>query len=227
MDVHRRVDIFRPTATPVRVRRTHPRGFIVLMTDFDDTDMDTNISHLDDESLVQRIREEKHEAFAELVNRHSRRFYGIAYRFLFNKDDAEDIVQEAFLKLWERPEIWDKSKQAKFTTWFYKVVTNLCLDHNRKKKPIPLSAEVQLVDNRPGQEVLLQDRQKQALLVRFIRELPERQQLALNLCFYEGLSNREASEIIGVKVKALQSLIIRAKTTLKEKVRLYEERGSQ
>jgi RNA polymerase sigma-70 factor (ECF subfamily) len=60
-------------------------------------------------------------------------------------------------------------------------------------------------------------------LDRFIRELPERQHLALNLCFYEGLSNKEAAEIIGVEVKALQSLIMRAKTTLREKVKKYWE----
>jgi RNA polymerase sigma-70 factor (ECF subfamily) len=64
----------------------------------------------------------------------------------------------------------------------------------------------------------LHEKSKQALLDRFIRELPERQQMALNLCFYEGLSNQEAAEVIGVKVKALQSLLMRAKTTLREKI---------
>lgn len=183
--------------------------------------MDDNFSQLDDGSLIRLIQEGKHEAFAEIVNRHSKRFYNIAYRLIFNKNDAEDIVQEAFLKLWEKRLFWDQNKEAKFTTWFYKIVVNLCLDHNRKKKPEPLSEDMQLIDKKQGQEALLHEKQKQAILDRSIQELPERQQLALNLCFYEELSNQEAAEIIGVNLKALQSLIMRAKMTLKEKVRQY------
>jgi RNA polymerase sigma-70 factor (ECF subfamily) len=180
--------------------------------------MDIHFRHLDDESLIHQIQDGKHEAFVELVNRHSKRFYSITYRLLFSKNDAEDVVQHAFLKLWERRLFWNPSKEAKFTTWFYRVVVNLCLDHNRKKKPMPLCENMELVDEQDGQEILLDEKRKQALLDRFIQELPERQQLALTLCFYEGLSNKEAAEIIGIKLKALQSLIMRAKTTLKERV---------
>lgn len=179
----------------------------------------TEISRASDESLLRLIRGGNHDAFAELVRRHSRRFYHIAYRLLFNKDDAEDIVQEAFLKLWRSPGSFKESEGAKFTTWFYRVVTNLCLDMNRKKKPLPLNGTVQIPDARPGQELLMDGRQKQAMLDQLIAQLPERQQLALNLCFYEGLTNKEAAEIIGVELKALQSLIMRAKTTLKEKMK--------
>lgn len=180
--------------------------------------MDIHFQHLDDESLIRQIQEGKHDAFVEIVGRHSKRFYSSAYRLLFNKNDAEDIVQQAFLKLWERRLSWNPYKGAKFTTWFYRFVVNLCLDHNRKKKPMPLCENMEFVDKREEQETLLDEKRKQALLDRFIQELPERQQLALTLCFYEGLSNQEAAEIIGIKVKALQSLIMRAKTTLKEKV---------
>jgi RNA polymerase sigma-70 factor, ECF subfamily len=181
-------------------------------------DMDIGFSHLDDESLIIQMQEGKHEAFVELVDRHAKRFYGVAYRLLFSKNDAEDTVQQAFLKLWERRSFWDRHKGAKFTTWFYRVVVNLCLDHNRKKRPVPLSEGMDLVDKQDGPEIFLDEKRKQGLLDRFIRELPERQQLALTLCFYEGISNKEAAEIIGIRVKALQSLIMRAKTTLKEKL---------
>ena len=90
---------------------------------------------------------------------------------------------------------------------------------------MPLCENVEPVDKQDGQEDLLDEKRKQALLDRFIQELPERQQLALTLCFYEGLSNHEAAEIIGIKVKALQSLIMRAKTTLKERVNHHFDRG--
>jgi RNA polymerase sigma-70 factor (ECF subfamily) len=183
--------------------------------------MDINLLHLDDESLISQIQEGSHVAFATLVNRHSNRFYRIAYRLVSSKDDAEDIVQDAFLKLWNRPNLWDPSKGTKFTTWFYRVVINLCLDHRKKKKLINLSEGIEFADEKPGADVLLDVHQKQALLERLICELPERQQLAINLCFYEGLSNNDAAQIIGVRVKALQSLIMRAKTTLKYKVKRY------
>jgi RNA polymerase sigma-70 factor (ECF subfamily) len=224
MAVSQVVDIYKPRFTFVGVIAIHPHIIAFLAAYHRQkitTGMNDNFSQFDDELLIRLIQEGKHEAFAEIVNRQSKRFYNIAYRLIFNKNEAEDIVQEAFLKLWEKRLFWDKSKEAKFTTWFYKVVVNLCLDHNRKKKTEPLSEDIQLVDKQQGQDVLLQEKQKQVMLKRFIQELPERQQLALNLCFYEGLSNQEAAEIIGVNLKALQSLVMRAKMTLKEKVKQY------
>jgi RNA polymerase sigma-70 factor (ECF subfamily) len=187
--------------------------------------MDNTFAQQDDELLIRQIQEGRHEAFAEVVNRHSKRFYAIAYRIVFDKNDAEDIVQEAFLRLWEKRLSWDQRKEAKFTTWFYTVVVNLSLDHNRKKKPEPLSEDMQIEDRQKRQEEMLQDKQQKELLDDSLKALPERQQLALNLCFYEGLSNQEAAEIMGVNLKALQSLLMRAKMTLKEKFHQYGERG--
>lgn len=225
MAVHQPVETRNPMFIFVRVIiPVHPHSIIFKEVYYRHKiriTMEDNFSQLDDGSLIRLIQEGRHEAFSEIVNRHSKRFYNIAYRVIFNKDDAEDIVQEAFLKLWEKRLFWNQSKEAKFTTWFYKIVVNLCLDHNRKKKPEPLSEHMQLVDKQQGQEALLHEKQRQAILDCFMRALPERQQLALNLCFYEGLSNQEAAEIIGVNLKALQSLIMRAKMTLKEKVRQY------
>ena len=187
---------------------------------------DIHFPDLDDESLLHHIRHGRHDAFAALVNRHAKRFYRLAYRLIFDKHDAEDIVQEAFLKLWHRPEMWNQVRQARFTTWFYRVVTNLCLDHNKKKRPAIMAEQAEPVDNQPGQDDMMHQRQQQALLDRYIGELPVRQQLALNLCFYEDLSNEEAARIIGVTVKAVQSLLIRAKTTLKKRVQHHADRGT-
>ncbi|HET8760592.1 MAG TPA: sigma-70 family RNA polymerase sigma factor [Nitrospiria bacterium] len=181
--------------------------------------MDDRVSELDDESLLRRIQEGDHGAFASLVHRHAKRFHAVAYRIVHDRDDAEDLVQAAFLKLWERPDLWDQRKQTKFTTWFYTVVTNLGLDHAKRKRPIPLSDEIELPDGGPNQDDLLDGKQRRAAVDRLVRQLPERQQLALNLCFYEDLSNQEAADIMGINLKALQSLIMRAKTTLKERLK--------
>jgi RNA polymerase sigma-70 factor (ECF subfamily) len=128
------------------------------------------------------------------------------------------VVQEAFLKLWHRPQIWVEGKGAKFTTWFYRVVRNMCLDRNKKKQPHPLPEGFEIADDRPGADEQLDRRQKQMELERAIRELPERQQMALDLCFYQGFSNRQAAEIMEIGLKALQSLLMRAKTGLKAKL---------
>ncbi len=173
-----------------------------------------------DESLMVRVREGDHKAFAQIVSRHSRMFYAAAYRMCGQQQEAEDIVQEAFIKLWKNPHGWDPANGAKFSTWFYRVVTNQALDHLRKKKP---QAEVPetLSDTRPDALEQLEEGALQDDLERAIQSLPERQKAALNLCFYEGLSNKEAADILGVGVKALESLLMRAKTTLRDEMARY------
>lgn len=188
--------------------------------------MDVDITHLDDALLLQQIRRGGREAFAVLVNRYANKCYRIAYRLVDNKDDAEDIVQEAFLRLWNRPKLWNPCKGAKFTTWFYKVVINLCVDHQRKKRPLGLTEEMEFADGNPGHEALLENHQRRSLLERFISDLPDRQRQALALCFYEGVSNHEAADMMDVTVKALQSSLMRAKMTLKKKVKQYFDGGS-
>ena len=131
------------------------------------------------------------------------------------------MVQEIFIKLWERPDMWQPKKNTKFTTWFYRVVVNRCLD--LKKKPVMsfLDEDIQVVDNNPANDDFLIRHEEQRALEKSILDLPERQRTALNLCFYEELSNQEAADIMGLNLKALQSLVMRAKTTLKEQMRNY------
>lgn len=158
-----------------------------------------------------------HEAFSILVRRHTNRFFACAYRLTAHVQESEDIVQDCFIKLWKNPHRWNAKNGAKFTTWFYKVVTNAALDSLRKKKPQTgieiLDYTVDVSDNA---EEILQKTQEEELVENAIQTLPERQKMALNLCFYEGLSNKEAADIMGVGVKALESLLMRAKTSLKE-----------
>jgi len=172
----------------------------------------------DDAWLLERIAERDHAAFAALVRRHTARFFRVAYRFLHNHAQAEDTVQDAFLKLWERPGLWQAGKNTAFTTWFHRIVVNQCLDFAKKKRPLPLIDDSWIEDERQTQESSLLEKEKQQLLEEGIAKLPLRQRTALNLCFYEGLSNGQAAEVMGVRLKALQALIMRAKTTLKNEL---------
>jgi RNA polymerase sigma-70 factor (ECF subfamily) len=174
-----------------------------------------------DQELLALIQGGSHPAFAELVERHTTRFYRLAYRYVQNRETAEDLVQEAFLRLWENPATWQPERNSKFTTCFYRIVVKLCLYCQNKKRPIPLDEDIPLPDERESADEAMIRIQEQRLLEKEIAALPERQRTALNLCFDEGLSNQEAAEAMGVNLKALQSLIMRAKTTLKERMKAY------
>lgn len=192
----------------VKRAETHPEGR--FLTDWDS---------VEDAALLEEIRQGNRPAFAALVRRHATRFYRVAYRYLHHREESEDMVQDAFLKLWEEPHRWQPDKGAAFTTWFYRVVVNLCLDRQKRKAPLPMLEEVEYEDtDTPNQEESLGVRQQQLRLEKEIRELPDRQQTALNLCFYEELSHEEAAKVMGVGIKALQSLLMRAKASLKSKI---------
>jgi RNA polymerase sigma-70 factor, ECF subfamily len=172
-----------------------------------------------DDELLERIQAGRHDAFDALVHRHTDRFYRLAYRILGNAQAAEDVVQDAFLKLWENPSRWRADRSARFTTWFHRVVMNLCLDRMKKKTPQPLPAHAEWAAESETADVLLGRLEEQRQLEREIDALPDRQRVALQLCFEENLSNQEAAERMGVKLKALQSLVMRAKTTLRKRLK--------
>ncbi len=171
-----------------------------------------------DEELMGRIRSGDRNAFSELVVRHTKRYYSLAYRMLSSREEAEDIVQESFLTVWTNPAGWQGDRQAKFTTWFYRVVTNACIDRKRKNTPLQMADGFDPPDEGRGTEEMIELKRKKENIDAYIGELPESQQTALALCFYEGVSNREAAEIMGLSVKALESLLMRAKTSLRRKL---------
>jgi RNA polymerase sigma-70 factor (ECF subfamily) len=170
-----------------------------------------------DESLMRLIKGGNHQAFSTLVRRHTQRFFAAGYSLSGNATQAEDMVQEAFLKIWQKPDLWKEDKGAKFTTWFYRILVNMNIDAIRKNKRNAGDAALEYMTDpsqSPESETVIND--EQAQLEAAIASLPERQATALNLCFYEGLSNAQAAEVMGVKVKALESLLMRAKAGLKD-----------
>ncbi len=180
-------------------------------------------SELTDPQLLKLIQDGDKSAFTELVNRHANRFYRISFRFLNNRDNSEDIVQDAFLKLWNNTGLWKSDFDAKFTTWFSRIIINLCLDLKKKNKSSLEIDDMQISGGGETPDQAVSTRQSNEILNRYLEELPDRQQTAINLCFYEGFSNREAAEIMEINIKALESLLMRAKASLREK--LVSEEG--
>lgn len=170
-----------------------------------------------DESLMRLLRQGSHQAFSILVRRHTDRFYAYAWRICGNEGEAEDMVQEAFLKIWQKPDLWKEEKGAKFTTWFYRILTNMNIDRMRKTGRLAGdSALPYIADTAATPEAQSAMNQQQAMIEQALSSLPERQKTALTLCYYEGASNAEAAEVMGVKIKALESLLMRAKAGLKD-----------
>lgn len=171
-----------------------------------------------DESLMRLIRQGSHQAFAILVRRHTDRFFAGAFRMSGNAQEAEDMVQDAFLKIWQNPDVWKEDKGAKFTTWFYRILVNANIDRLRRSQKVTSGETILpfIADARPDPERMTAEGEEQQKIEKALSALPERQKTALTLCFYEGLSNAEAAEAMGVKIKALESLLMRAKTGLRE-----------
>jgi RNA polymerase sigma-70 factor (ECF subfamily) len=100
-------------------------------------------------------------------------------------------------------------------------VVNLCLDWQKRKKPVQLNEDFDIADERENTVSAFERMEQGQLLENAIAGLPERQRVAINLCFDEGMTNQEAADIMGINLKALQSLLMRAKTTLKERLKNY------
>lgn len=172
-----------------------------------------------DEALLTMIANGDHDAFAALVRRHNPRFYKTAFLMMSSSDDAEEIVQEAFLKLWRKPQSWNPDKGAKFTTWFARIIMNLCHDMFRKRRVVIMSEVTEyLADNatKPDENAAMKEQNR--ALERAIQSLPHHQKAALTLCFYGGHSVNDAAEILQIGPKALESLLMRAKAKLKDQL---------
>ncbi len=180
--------------------------------------MQESLQDISDEALVAQVCDGSSQAFACLVDRHGLRFRAIALRTCRDQTLAEEMVQEAFVKLWTRPSAFN-AKKARFTTWFHRVVVNRCLDELRKKKPEALPEGYDAVDERPGAQVELEIDGSNAVLLAALSRLPERQRSALSLSYLDGYSNMEAAEIMELNIKAYESLLVRARAKMREELK--------
>lgn len=186
--------------------------------------MVNDFQKLSDENLLDNIiQHQSHASFSELVTRHATKFRQLAFRYTSTKQDAEDIVQDAFIKLWQRPDMWNAEKQVKFTTWFYRIVVNQCLDFQRKYKPSAIAEGHEFEDETPNAYDELASKEQRQNIEYAFRSLPQNMQTSLNLSFFEPVPNNEAAEIMGMNLKAFQSLLFRAKQAFKDKIKSTEQ----
>jgi RNA polymerase sigma-70 factor (ECF subfamily) len=167
-----------------------------------------------DEDLVRRVGEGDKRAAAELVRRHLPRMVGLARRMLGDAAEAEDVAQEVFLRVWKHAASW-KPGQAKFETWMHRVAMNLCLDRLRRGSRNGGEVSPEAPDATASATRALDDKQRRDRVRDALQVLPERQRAALVLCYYQDRTNIEAAEILNVSVDALESLLSRARRSLK------------
>ncbi|MFH1716199.1 MAG: RNA polymerase sigma factor [Planctomycetota bacterium] len=178
---------------------------------------------LNDAELMARLAAGDMGALGELAQRHQGRVLSLSYRVLGDWDKAEDVAQEAFLRVYRSAKYY--KPKALFTTWLYRIVVNLCLDEQRRQArmgtPLPLGAGEEAGSRRAGtkSEENTAERKEVAELVKAaVDGLPERQRLAVILHRYDGLSHEQISEVTGWTASAVESLLVRAYANLRERL---------
>ena len=171
----------------------------------------------DERALMARVGRGDAAAFERLVERHLPMLHALAWRMLGDPGEAEDVVQETMVKLWVNARGWQPSGGG-LGAWLRRIATNSCLD--RLRKPRNLSDDVlpERADEAPLADALIDaDRRRDAVQAAILM-LPDRQRAAIVLTYHEGVSNVEAASILGIGVKALESLLVRARQGLSQQL---------
>jgi RNA polymerase sigma-70 factor (ECF subfamily) len=173
-----------------------------------------------DEQLIDRVRQGHSDAYRVLVERHKSYIYTLVYRMVGHKETAEDLTQEVFVKLFRS--LAHFRGEAKFTTWLYRMTTNLVTDFRRSQKRKPYEALLDkmkgwFTDAREQPEEIAILKEDQEHMQALLSELPDKYRLIMYLFHYKQLSYQEMSEVTGLPMKTLETRLYRGKAMLKEK----------
>ena len=175
---------------------------------------------MQDFDLIDRIIDGDQGAFERLINKYQRGVFRLSIGLLHNKEDAEEVTQDVFLKVYNSLSTFNK--QSSFSTWLYRLTINTGLNFLKKKKRrrfwTGLSAVFQLSSNDPSPENRMVARSQNELIKKAIDNLPHKQRLAFVLTKYEELSQKEVAIILNITEGAVEQLVLRAKTNLKKKL---------
>jgi len=175
---------------------------------------DEGLSAGADASLLERVGKADRAAFSALMSRHYDAAYRVAYRMMGRAADCDDIVQDAFVKLWRNP---GQIRQGQaLRAWLMRVVSNLAIDRLRRKPMLNADEVPEPVSDQAAPDMAALRNSVSSEVDAAIAGLPERQRMALIFVYYEGLSNREAASALELSVDALESLLARARRSLKK-----------
>lgn len=166
-----------------------------------------------DDALLALYGQGDRPAARELALRLTPLALRVAQRMLGDPAEAEDVAQEAMLRLWRAAPGWQPGA-AKVSTWLYRVVVNLATDRLRRRRAVALDEAPEPEDGRPGALAGLIEADRAAALQAALMVLPERQREAVVLRHLEGLANPEIAAVMGVGIEAVESLVARGKRGL-------------
>lgn len=188
----------------------------------------------DEESvrLMLRVRDGDTAAFERLVNLHQRSVIGTVTRMLNNVEDAHDVAQQVFIRVWRSAARYEPS--AKFTTWLFTIMRNLVFNELRRrgrKKEVSVEGQEEehhqqlAAPTRDNPDVVSQQAELERAIDVAIQSLPEKQRLAVSLRRYEDMPYEEICVVLGMSLSAVKSLLFRARNDLKEKLAAYLDEG--
>ena len=183
----------------------------------------TNANIEEERVLIRQVKEGYKSAFTGLITLYQKKVFKLAYGFFQDRDDAMEIVQETFLKLYQRLDGFDENDpQSRFSNWVCRIAYNLCIDYYRKfkkqkadMKEIYESNEKSQVSGTNPEEQL--DRQRfRRHLEKSVMRLPKRQKMVFVLKHYSGLKHHEISGLLGLSVGTIKSLYHRSIKNIKK-----------
>ncbi len=164
--------------------------------------------------LVAGLAAGNEAAFAKAVEAHYALVYRIAWRMLGGPGEAEDVAQEAFLRLWRNAGNLRAARSLR--PWLARVASNLAIDRLRRRRPDTTAELPDVADPSDGPERQVERQAASRIVDAAIASLPERQRTAIVLTYYEELPNADVAEALGVSIEAVESLLARARRKLKE-----------
>lgn len=167
-----------------------------------------------DEDLVRGVAAGDPAAVQAMLARKLPRVSALAVRMLNDRAEAEDVAQDAFLRVWRQAPGW-RYGEAKFDTWLHRVVLNLCYDRLRRRREQPTAEPPEQVDPAEPVDRKLESAQASRRVQAALADLPARQREAILLHHYQELSNVDAAAVLGVSVEALESLLSRGRRALR------------
>ncbi|MEZ4919992.1 MAG: RNA polymerase sigma factor [Saprospiraceae bacterium] len=175
-----------------------------------------------DEELLQAVAQGQQEAFAKLYQRFATQVYNTALSYLQQTEDAEEVTQDVFVNIHRSASNFQGNSTVR--TWIYRIAINKCMDKLRQKSAqnrfrlFPLQPEINEPPEFRHPGILLENKEAASRLFHHIYSLPETQKTAVILSYVEDLPRQEVADIMGTSRKAVESLLQRAKKSLREKL---------